>query len=274
MRQLFGGGIADTVYVSNAGTVVEPGEPVTITFWGDPVSSVTQITDLTDYYGNPLTQISTDTDGSIPLFYGPAAGNVYMFADANGGAGPRKIVIAYPATPNIPWLPSDSGFQVTNGSVAQATTSQLLVAGAVYVNQVFVRSPVTVSKVGTRIVTLGSGTSTGSFEGIYSSAGVLLGETADLDSNWTSSFTTPNALSGGPLQLNPGNYYFAKLCNLSGTQVTLATIASSQQAVNVNASGAGLLAAVAATGRTTLPASFTPSALTASGSFAFFAGGA
>lgn len=95
MRQLFGGGMADNVYVSSAGVLNEPGVAVVLTFWDDPLTMTFPLTDLTDILGNPITTVSTNTFGQIPQFYGPADGHKLMWADANGGAGPRQLMNGY-----------------------------------------------------------------------------------------------------------------------------------------------------------------------------------
>jgi hypothetical protein len=94
-RQLYGGSLSDWVYVNNEGITETPPAPVVVTFWSDADSSNTQITDLTDTFGNPITSVTSDDFGQIPQFYGPAAGNTYMYADANNGSGPRSVIDSY-----------------------------------------------------------------------------------------------------------------------------------------------------------------------------------
>lgn len=106
MRRLFGGGPAD--YVISAGdpdgsggkqAVLEGG--VEVTFW-DALTGGNQYDDLQTYPGGtPITSVTTADTGDLfgywPLFYGEDGGAVdidVMYADANGGAGPRFPVHA------------------------------------------------------------------------------------------------------------------------------------------------------------------------------------
>lgn len=94
-RRLFGGTIADNVCVSNNGVLTQPGVAVTLTFWDDPSTLTFPLTDLTDINGNPITTVSTNVAGQIPQFFGPNDGHQLMWADANGGAGPRQLILGY-----------------------------------------------------------------------------------------------------------------------------------------------------------------------------------
>lgn len=98
-RQVFGGKVSDVIYVSDSGVVTEPGVTVSVTFWSDATSLSTQITDLTDMFNNPITFVNSNTDGQLPQFMGPAVGTTFMWADANGGAGPRAVVNSYSTSP-------------------------------------------------------------------------------------------------------------------------------------------------------------------------------
>lgn len=100
-RHLYGGGIADWTFdlgdPATAGSgasgnlaVVVPS--VTVTFYDSPTTG-TQYSDLTDLSGVPISSISSDTSGELPQFYGPD-GIYFMWADASGGAGPRRLMAA------------------------------------------------------------------------------------------------------------------------------------------------------------------------------------
>ena len=56
----------------------------------------TQITDLQDVLGNPITSVTADSDGALPQIQGPdtTPDTWWMWADGNAGAGPRVIVSA------------------------------------------------------------------------------------------------------------------------------------------------------------------------------------
>ena len=107
-RHLFGGGIADLTFdlgdAATAGSgasgnlaVVIPS--VTVTFY-DAATTGTQYTDLTDLSSVAISSVSSDSSGEIPEFYGPD-GVYTMWADASGGAGPRRLVTATDIGPEV-----------------------------------------------------------------------------------------------------------------------------------------------------------------------------
>ena len=66
-----------------------------ITFWSAATGG-TQYTDLQDLLGNPISSVTADENGAFAPILGPdGPPDVwYMWADGNGGAGPRRIVVA------------------------------------------------------------------------------------------------------------------------------------------------------------------------------------
>lgn len=95
--------------------------------------------------------------------------------------------------------------------------------------------------------------------GLYSSAGVLLGQTGDLSSTWSGA--TPGTyveapISGGPVSVSTGsNYYIAALGHNTtppGIGVFFAGAGVSYPAVKGN------VPVIADSGHATMPASFTP----------------
>lgn len=101
-RHLFGGDIAGYVVVAGSSetvgsitgshTILVPS--ATVTFWTASTGG-TQITDLLDMTNAAITSVITDSNGAIPELQGPLTTpeTWYMWADANGGAGPRRLVI-------------------------------------------------------------------------------------------------------------------------------------------------------------------------------------
>jgi hypothetical protein len=100
-RHLFGGTVSDWTFdVGDAATstggldgnlaVVIPAAEVT--FW-DAATGGTQLTDLTELNGTPITSVTSDSVGEIPEFFGPD-GILRMYADGNGGLGPRRVITA------------------------------------------------------------------------------------------------------------------------------------------------------------------------------------
>ncbi len=91
-RQNFGAGENDFVFVpvTISGSSVPSLAVRNITFWSAATGG-TQYTDLL----NPgaVTSVNTDANGFIPAFQGPATGELKMWADANAGAGPRRLIV-------------------------------------------------------------------------------------------------------------------------------------------------------------------------------------
>lgn len=102
-RHIFGGDIASyVVAVGNPETVgsisgdhalLVPSQVVT--FW-NAATGGSQITDLQDMLGTAITAVTTDTNGAIPQLQGPVTtpDTWSLWADANGGAGPRRLMVA------------------------------------------------------------------------------------------------------------------------------------------------------------------------------------
>jgi hypothetical protein len=90
-RRRFGGTTADWTF-QFVGDAIDRAAGVTVTFY-NALTGGNQITDLTTAGGGPITSVVSDASGEIPEFFGPA-NVVEMFADANGGLGPRRRVTA------------------------------------------------------------------------------------------------------------------------------------------------------------------------------------
>lgn len=115
-RYQYGGDVSDFTYATQvAGSriyVTLLANTVT-TFWSAQTGG-TQYTDLLDANNNPVTNISTDANGNLPIFQGPA-GITAMWADAGGG---RRIV--HP-TGSGSSLDADTANNVGNPSSLTAT---------------------------------------------------------------------------------------------------------------------------------------------------------
>lgn len=97
-RLLFGGGLADWTFIVGDGDTAVLAAEAVVTFWNQE-SGGTRFLDLTDLGGSGIDQISSSNGssgwgkGQIPPFYGPD-GVFSMWADANGGSGPRALMTA------------------------------------------------------------------------------------------------------------------------------------------------------------------------------------
>lgn len=140
------------------------------------------------------------------------------------------------------WLPSDDGFLGANGNPEAISGGGLLVNGTLYLARIIPRYNQTITTLYVAVTTVGSGTSTGCFMGLYSSSGgAALSTTTDCASVFTGgtgargqNLQVAQAVTGGSI------YYIAVLCNLGTTAVTLArqnntaTMNSPQASANVS----------------------------------------
>jgi hypothetical protein len=122
-----------------------------------------------------------------------------------------------------------------------------------------VRAAMTVSNIWLSVQTSGAGASSGSFVGLYSSAGTLLSGSSDVGAQFTAAaaqiscaLTTPQAIAAGAF------VWGAVLCNLATTQVSLGRATGIALLGNVGAAAAGARFAINGTVQATLPASITP----------------
>ena len=171
------------------------------------------------------------------------------------------------------WLPSDNNLLAASADVNGLGGTGLMVAGTLYLVAVRIRYAITASKIWFIESPAGSGASTGSFAGLYSSAGTLLSGSADAAAAYTGGFaqsvslTTPQALAAGIF------VWAALLVNLATTQPTMRlTGGGSAVPGSVNLPNSQLRVCVNGTGLTSLPASVTPASNTGAGAFPHWIG--
>ena len=173
------------------------------------------------------------------------------------------------------FMPADIGVQLATQDPAVYDSTQILTGGSVYLAKMQVRTAVTASKVCWIVTTGGNNTggSTGTFTGLYSSAGTLLSGSADVAASLTGtglvqlSLTTPKSLTAGTF------VWVALMANLGTTQPVLAAAAAvDTAALNAGLTAATFRAAVNGTARTTLPSPITPASNSATGAYGFWAG--
>jgi len=173
-------------------------------------------------------------------------------------------MVAYPAAPiAAPWLPSDNGLLAASGDPAEFAATIGVTGGTLYLAKIMVRAPFTISNLLFPVTTPGSGTSTGSFAGVYSPSGALIASSADCATQLTESGANPIAMQA-PVAV--GSYSFvwaAILCNLSVTQATLARAGASSASTTMGATAATFRFAINGTLLSSLPASITPASNTA-----------
>jgi hypothetical protein len=89
-RRQFGGSPADFVATVDGSGFLHAAQLQVVTFWTARTGG-TQITDLQDLSSNPISTVTTDLNGLLPPFQGPASGADTMWAD---GGGTRTIIAA------------------------------------------------------------------------------------------------------------------------------------------------------------------------------------
>lgn len=95
----------------------------TVTFY-DAATDGTQITDLLDGLGSPISSVDADDNGELPPIQGPATDpeTWIMWADGADGAGPRRKVVA-----------TDMGDEINALSETVSDQADQLVAQAVMI---------------------------------------------------------------------------------------------------------------------------------------------
>lgn len=186
------------------------------------------------------------------LFWQNPAGSVFDLSQAG-------------TTPNT-WLPSDSGYLAWTFDDAQfnGTTGSAPSNSNVYLMKIPVRTAISVTNVDVYVTAVGTSLTTNEcFIGLYTSAGVLIGQTADLSTDMLSNGSKIHSLplASGPFAVSAGFVWAAVLMNGTGSNPTLAR---SNTAVNPAYLNQHLTAATYRVGNlsgsaTVLPASFTPS---------------
>lgn len=91
---LIGGGIADYVVAYGDGGEVLLAAGSEVWFYNVETGGVRYTDGLTDLSGTPITSVTSDSNGGIPQLRTPGPNVVSMWADANGGAGPRRLMVA------------------------------------------------------------------------------------------------------------------------------------------------------------------------------------
>lgn len=237
------------------------------------VAALSQIlaADLPAILAADLPAATTSTQGAVQ--YGSTVATVQPNgAAALGSSGSAAdLGHVHPATGQ--WYPSDNGFLSATDALGIMSTSTAPTAGTVYLVKLPVRAAFTATNIWFVVSTAGSGSSTGSYVGLYSSAGTLLSGSADIGTQLTTSavareiaLTTPQALTAGTF------VWVAIVTNLASTQPTLRAANYGTVLPNVNLTAASYRIATNGTVLTALPSTITPSSNSASVALGFWFG--
>jgi len=220
--------------------------------------------------------IETATLDVIVSDHPPAANwsnNSFKITNVASGTAATDAV-AFGQLPADPWLPSDNGLLIANGDPVAFAASTTCSIGIVYLVKLTARSALTISNLWWMVEAVGSGTSSGSYVGLYAlTGGSPLTGSADMGSLFTSTgpietaLTTPQALTAGE------SVWAAIVFNLATTQPTLFKgIGNVAGAANINQTVSnGRWVTAQGSGHTSLP-SLTPSN-NVTGTATFWCGG-
>ena len=163
------------------------------------------------------------------------------------------------AAVNTAWQPSDNGLLAATATLDGGAIVATPTAGTIYLQKLLIRSyPLLITNIWYIVTTVGVGTSTGSFVGVYNSAGSLLSGSADIGANLlaTGNYSTPLTT---PQTITSGFVWIAVVTNLATTQPGLRAEATTSFAtVDLGLTVATARSASNVTGQTSLPASITP----------------
>jgi hypothetical protein len=177
---------------------------------------------------------------------------------------------------NGSWLPGSggSGYLGWNSDPAYGSGGGLTVAGTVYLQRLNFHAATTVTNLIYWVPTLGAGTSTGTFVGLYNSSGTRLTVSSDLATTFNASGTAGAVVCplGAAQAMSAGTFAWAAcVFNLATTQPTLLRQQNTAANVNGGLTAANFRWATNGTGQTSLPSSITPSS-NATTAFTFVAG--
>jgi hypothetical protein len=163
------------------------------------------------------------------------------------------------------WLPRYNGFltwtlpiYVANTTVGTGTNTYLM--------KTYIPRNMTVNNITLIVTSAGASlTANSCYAGIYNSAGMLIGQTTDQSSSWTSLGTKTMALTS-PVSLTGGDddFVWIAICAAGTTLPSFAGPVNGTTYLNVNVSAANSFGAYITNG---MPASFTPSSVTQSTTF-------
>ena len=170
----------------------------------------------------PLVSTGSATQAGLLQLDGTAA-DIQM--DGTQGAGANGLAAdsghVHPAA--CSWVPADSGLLMATWDPAYTPITGILTGGTVYLSKLTARTALTITYLWFQVTAVGSGTSTGTFCGLYSSSGSLLTGSSDLVSQMTTQGSAKCALTT-PQNLTAGQFVWAAiLANLSSTQPSMGT---------------------------------------------------
>jgi len=206
-------------------------------------------------------------------FY-PATGNESIAGSlaVSGSATISGTVNGVTIPVQDPWLPSDNTLLASSGDLdAYLGTFAAMAANVLYLCKVMIRQAMTAGHTTVGVEAAGSGTSSGTYTGVYSSSGVLLSGSSDISADLAAD-TVPLLPLTSAVALAAGTFVWVAL--VADYATTQPSLWRNGGASTVAASNAGLTAATLryAVNGTTLASTITPASNTQTGAFPFWAG--
>lgn len=158
------------------------------------------------------------------------------------------------------WFPADNGLLAATDLLSVAVTTLQPVAGTLYMVKLPVRSAFTATNIWVVVGTAGSGTSTGSFIGLYNSSGTLLSGSSDIGTQLANGFTARQIALTTPQSLTAGTFVWVAMVINMPTMPFLRQLNNGTVLPNINLSAAAYRSCTNGTGLTALPGTITPSA--------------
>jgi Head domain of trimeric autotransporter adhesin len=171
------------------------------------------------------------------------------------------------------WQPSDNGLVAASYDLNAAQQTQIMTAGTLYLIALSPQFATTFAALWWAMSATGTGTSSGSFSGLYSSSGALLTGSADIGANFVATSPTPVKCLLSQSQPITGNgfYWGALLVNLSGIQPTL--YSGPNLAIgNLGCTPVNYQYCINGTGLTTLPSQLTIASNALTGGHTYWSG--
>lgn len=159
--------------------------------------------------------------------------------------------------------PADQNLIAWNYDSENASSTNSLTLGTVFLHKVYLPAGVTITNLGLTVTTAGSALTYARIA-LYNAAGTQLAISADQSSSWNSTGFKTNAL-GVAQSITTSGYYYIGVLTTGTTAPICASSPGIQNTFNANVTGAGLRHASVATGQTALPASITMSGNTSTG---------
>jgi hypothetical protein len=164
----------------------------------------------------------------------------------------------YQIGPPNTWTPQDNNLLTASGDPFAVSGSTAPAAGTLYLVKLKITAAITISNLWFLVATAGSGTSTGSYAGLYSSSGTLLSGSADIGTSLTSSAAFSVALTTAQPLLAGSFVWAAVLVNMPGMPALRNGIGSTGGPASLNLTAAAARWASNGTGFTALPGTITP----------------